>query len=270
MTGWRQPLDVGPYLTAVNSTMTSNSSYMVELRPVVNTPVLAGNGPLECSTETALARLPEFIWDVNGYYRDLGFSWPFLGISIKQIREAYLERGGITSSRLTHIVKVMRNRARRWMYDNCWLGQRMVDEEVLAFERRRAFHETRRRRAAGELLGDEDVLVERGIKAREDDTVSEPEQELSGVSSTLQIPWEWTYFQWRTTCDDTRRLARWQELLVGAYVRAGVKRRFCVGFMGRQPRKYATGVIGTVFVVFLNEDVEPSPALARRAVASAL
>jgi hypothetical protein len=234
-------------------------------------PVLRGNEEhLEASTETALARFPEVIWDANGYYRSHGMRFPYRDVTVADLRRAHMELRGFEDDFLTYVLKQLRDPEVRRIYNATPLGLEYMDKFVQAKIKRIVLSRVaERQRQTGVQLDPEEALRQAGFM--KDDSAgqeasSTPPAELSEPPATVQIPWRWAYYQWRSFCDDTDRLGRWQELLVEEFVKAGVKRRFVVGFMGQQPQKWVSGEVQGRLVVYLNENIMPTREMAAAAV----
>lgn len=255
------------------------------LAPALENPWLRGLPEyVDASTDTDLILHPPLIWDVNGYYRLLGIAWmDYRTASIKQMRIFYMANGGPDDRRMTYALSQLRNRKTRSQYNATPFGQLFMDADVEEWLRQRALAEARRRQGAdfdaedGEAA--RDILKEWGFIAAEnpaegdaedvdDDVIdADPAGELES-SEEPHVPWAYSYYVWRSACDDTERLGRWQALLVAEFVRVGVKRRFAVGFMGRQPQEWVAGEVQNRLVAFLHQDIEPTEEMAAKMVAS--
>ncbi len=236
-------------------------------------PVLRGREDwLEASTETALARFPEVIWDANGYYRSHGVRFPYRDVTIKELRLAHMELRGFEDDFLTYVLKQLRDPEIRRVYDATPLGLEYMDKFVQAKIKRIVLRRVaERQRETGVQLDPEDALRRAGFvvdSSAAQQASSTPPAELSEGAATVHLPWLWSYYLWRSFCDDTDRLGRWQELLVEEFARAGVKRRFVVGFMGQQPQKWVSGEMKGRLVVYLDENTEPTREMAAAAVAT--
>jgi hypothetical protein len=228
------------------------------------------------STETGLALRPEVIHDANGYYRSLGFTFPYLRITRKQLRLAAFEHDAANDERKMHNLKQLLDPEIRAKYDLVPFWERFVDKYFQAWLKERALREAReanQHRAPWQKeTTPEDLLREWGFGVQQDPEEGEeppPELETPEVSdpdATVKIPWTYSYYVWRSDCDDTDRLGRWQELLIAEFVQVGAKRRFAVGFVGRQPHEWVAGEVRGNHVLYINEDVEPNQELAAKAV----
>lgn len=279
--GFRAPLQIDGFAARVGldpATGSVSSPSMVRAtQPDLEPPTPRLSGPYsraEASTCTALAITPGVIWDVNYYYRVHGFTWPFRGITVRDLRLAYHERGGRDDPYMTMALLVLRDPARRRAYDASPLGQPVMDRYYQEMIKNRA-----RRKAAdlsrklGFEVDPEEVLQGLGVALESDvsagqDTTSTPPAEVSDLAATVFTPWSWSFYQLGSTCDDPDRLGRWQEVLVQAFNRVGASQRFCVGFVGRQPHPWVSGEVHERLVIFLNEKAEPTEEVAAAAVAS--
>jgi hypothetical protein len=96
-------------------------------------PYVGQHGQMTCSTNLALEPARRFIWDVNGYYRELGVD-PHC--SKAELREAY-QAQGLDDDRLTYIAKVLLNDETRIQYDLLPIGQLWLDPLLTAVIRER-------------------------------------------------------------------------------------------------------------------------------------
>lgn len=229
----------------------------------------------EASTETALVVTPEIIWDTNYYYRVHGFTWPYRGITVRDLRLAHHARGGRDDPYMTMALAALRNAVIRRQYDSQDLGDPYLDRYVKAWLKEQAIRKAADlSREFGVEVDPEKVLQDLGYDLNDDDVSagqdpsSTPPAELSEGCDTVHIPWTWSYYRLRTSCDDTDRLGRWQELLVEAFAQVGTRRRFCVGFVGRQPHEWISGEVQGRRVFFLSEHVEPTADMAAAAALS--
>jgi hypothetical protein len=267
MAGFREPLDIAEYQRKVGM------SYAPESEPELpDRPVRRGWGPAVCSTETALV-VRYTVWDVNGYYRSLGFAFPYRGITKRDLMRAYLDR--LYDEYATYAFKILINARFRAMYDELPFGDPLIDKYLSHEIRKAATSAAVRRRWRGEEdVDQESVMDEWGLYSPQDgDDVPSPDQdssrkrELSEPDPTVWR-WDWGYYLWRSRSRDLRRLARWQELLVAEFAARGVRRQFAVGFLGQQPHRAVQVLVGEQLVLLLNEDVEPEQDLAIQMVAS--
>lgn len=230
----------------------------------------------EASTETGLERSPVIVWDTNFYYRCLGIGWPYRDATVKQMRHGYMRRGGLDDDRMTYALKQLRSPETRREYDAVPLGAMFLDKFMEEWLKKRAITEAAKRAKAQGLDSDEaaamDILKEWGFGKADKADKPDDSEELPELPPTEEgekkIPWMYSYYLWRSSCDDTERLARWQQLLLSEFVRVGMKRRFAVGYMGRQPQDWVAGEVQGKFVAFLREHSEPTQEMAADLVAT--
>lgn len=222
-------------------------------------PRLVGFGPVTFSTSRELAVRYRRVWDVNGYYRELGVP---PDATRGQIKQAYQRRQGWRSSRLTYIVTQLLDPKVRAKYDASPLGMLFMDDYI---------EEAIKRRRMAEVVGlrRQGYLDEAELLADLDFDWGEGETNLSEMPSTVARSdygdWPWAYYLWGSGCRDTARLKQWQELLIEAFWKEKRRYEIAVGFVGMN-LPYETTIVGFRQVVFLGENEEPTEALARTAV----
>lgn len=254
------------------------SGILEPTRPLlVGDPVLA-----DCSTSTALAITPEVIWDVNGYYRELGIPFPYRGITKSRLRLAYLASGAADDARKAYCFNQLADPGVRAEYNEAPLGEPYLDDYWESMMRAKAKKEVADRIARGEVTvekAEEEELVnerlqEWGLKL-EDETIPEKAQEAEATParkapSTAHI--RWSFYLWRCSYDaimEVRdRLDTWRTLLVEAFREQAPNSgdTFRVGFLGKQPHPSVTAEVDGHLVFFLNKDQEPTAEEAARAV----
>lgn len=270
--GFRADLDVSSYL--------ENVGWGGERAPAVEPdlpvfPVLRGSGPVAWTTCTVIA-VRYSIWDPNGYYRALGFVFPFHGITRAKLRLAALRKiaeAGIENEYYTYIFKFLKTKVCRDFYDNLPFCEPFIDPYISAWIKGEAAKVASARILAGELEVDQDsVLDEWGLVGTggddevPSDSVSQKPEEEGPVNYIWS--WKWAYYLWFSHggAGTTDRLARWQELLVAVCAARGYRRQLAVGLMGEQPHDVLVKFVQGHTVVFLHEDVEPTQELALRAI----
>lgn len=272
--------------SATTSTFSSGTSHIrlgigpAAVEPSPNPHLRGLPEHVEASTETALELSPPIIWDTNHYYRLLGAPWPYRDATVAQMRRYYLEHGGPDDEEMTHALKQLRNPEVRRDYDITALGQRYLDKWVQEWLKKASLRVARERATTQRgkrmdiTLEAKNILREWGFVANDGDQQDVQRElptlppEVSDPDATVKIPWAYSYYVWRSNCDDTDRLGLWQELLVQEFVRVGVKRRFAVGYMGRQPQEWVAGEVRNRLVCFLDEDTVPTEEMAAKLVAS--
>jgi hypothetical protein len=252
---------------------------------LANTPQKMSTAPAVASSCRMLMSIRDsrVIWDVAGYYRALGFRWPFRDITKKMLREAYVAVGGPDDARLTTIFKMLLDPVERAKYDAASPIEIYLDK-IRDYEiQQRAAYEASKRSATGVHTSKEDVLNEWGLRTLDEDQNS-PSPEVDSVapvghSADDQEPepgswtwWPWGYYVWGSRSTEFAKLAEWQALLVRYFDDLGVRRRFAVGFHDtkRAPSSWVTAVSGSDLVVFLREDADPTDGNAAQAAAYVL
>lgn len=221
---------------------------------------VVGHGPTDASTSLDLAIPLRQVWDANGYYRDLGIS---PDATRREIREAYQRLNGQESPRLTYIVKQLLDPEVRARYDATPLGSVFLDYEVETMLRLARVQQTAMLRAQGRAEEAEEIeALDFGesldtLIRRDKDEPAQPDQTV----------WSWSYYLKGTQPPlmGRERLRRWQELLVSALGRTGLRLRLAVGFSGGMGPPWEVTWIGSQVVVFLRDDERPTEALARQA-----
>lgn len=242
-------------------------------------PVLMGSGPPECSSCTALSVLPGVIWDVNGYYRELGVG---VRATRKDLRLAYQAKDGQSSARLTYIFHQLLDPAVRLAYDCQPLGELFMDKYVKELLNRKM--KTRKSDRMSNLadLGvnlnmideeaiERDIWSEMGVETEPilppGDTPPETvdAEPPEGEDDLRPAKFEWSYYLWSTRLvedpSSLGRLTEWQRLLVNALSREGVNLKFAVGFHGK-PHPWLQAQIGYRTVFLLNVLKEPTERMA--------
>lgn len=302
--GFREPIDPADMWSNMppsgNSTTTGSGSFTLTLmpggigtlnRPVParqSLPIIARPGAMVATTCTALAIDAEIIHDSNMYYRDLGFCWPFRNITLRALRVHYQALNGQASRRLTYSLKQLLDKERRRLYDRLPFGQQLIDKYVFEALHRKACAEASESCKKGRNgLSANDLMRSWGLNVEDvqEDPEELVEQETEPVGAEGEpsgdrdqdemegsAPWSWGYCAWRSTCDDTDRLERWQQALIRAARRQDKSIKFAVGYVGAAPQDFliaemATGT-GPMLVIYLHEDVESTDELAARAVAT--
>lgn len=278
--GFRAPLDIERYAARVGVNTTTGEvrrapviQELIEEEEPSDKPRMVGLYiHVEASTSTTLTITPEIVWDVNYYYRVHGFMWPYR-VSTREIRLAHHARGGIDDPYMTTAMLALRDPKRRRVYDSQPLGEPIMDSYFVAWMKAQAHRKSAYlRKYLGVDMNPEQVLESLGfgtdgVSAAQKPS-STPSESLSEGPDTVPPPWSWSYYQLGTTCDDVDRLGRWQEMLVRAFGRVGVARRFGVGVMGRQPQQWHSREVFGRLVIFFDEHTEPTDELAAQAVAA--
>lgn len=219
----------------------------------------ASTGPPTVSTCTDLAVPIKWIWDVNYYYRALGFEFPYRGIGKKQLRKAYERLKGNRNDWLTYCLKQLLNRKVRAKYDAQPLGCMMDDyygwlrvKMVAAEWARQQSMEQRIEVTA------EDFLDNLGIKLPTQDEVEEPEQDPEITRVATDSTWPYGFFLWRSRKHDDKTLAAWQQLLIESFSRQGLRVQIAVGYVGGTHRQWEITSHQHHTIIFLNDDTTPT------------
>lgn len=230
----------------------------------VNDPHLAHGGVSPTfSTSAAMMRWPLQVWDVNGYYRDLGCR---PGATKAELVEAYLALGNEPPARQTYCLKQLLDPDKRAAYDSCQLGELFFDKYLEAVVLRKA----KAAAAAARMNGsaeDEDI---EGMDLS--DVLDSIIQVLDSPAKTGKDdrPTEsdlWGYFLWGSARRDSEPLGRWRAMLSAAMWEKGRIESLGVGFVnGALP--WRVEQVGEVPVVFLHESAEPTEAMAQAVVQS--
>jgi hypothetical protein len=276
--GFRAPLDISEYVRRVEQAYIPPPEVLHERQRQSEE---RWNNPLQHGFATEFstdARLDvRQIWDVNGWYTAMGFSYPFLSITVARLRLAYLDQDGPNDERLTWILKALRNPRIRAAYDTLQFGEHYADDPL--FQRwlaQQAAREASRQRRAGMDADFDSVMADWGFDLSD----GAPGSEIDTTSATVDSdgsetpmaggpdrPWPWGYYTWRSDSRDLETLSRWQDLLVAQFARVGDRRRISVGFMGRQPHRATVCEWQQKTILLLHEDVEPTQDLAELMVA---
>lgn len=211
-------------------------------------PVLVGYGPVEFSTSLALEPYPSIIWDVNGYYRDLGV-WQHA--TRKQIKDRYQILHGENNVRLTLIVGVLLNKVDRYRYDTTPMGELFYDAEI---------EENIKRRMADASAGQPSGESNKPNFAPTVAEIIEQQRNEREIQLTQRVHREhWSFYQLRTSFIDSEILSRWRALLAKACY--GTPRHLAIGFM-EGDEECRVEVVGYRTVIFFNVNTAPSDVVA--------
>lgn len=205
------------------------------------------------------------VWDVNGYYRQLGVS---SYATREELRKAYRRKKGWRSPRLTYILKQLLDLDIRAAYDSTPLGDVFWDRYVEDDVRRQAHKEASRLRREGriresEILGKYDSPYSEGDFEFDFDAALSEELGGRRRDRYIEPPWPWSYYRWQTTCADTARLERWQAALVEAL--GGRPHEIAVGYVGGIDLSCTVQRVGFRVVAFLGDWAQPSKDRAEQA-----
>jgi hypothetical protein len=234
---FRDDLDVSGYIAALPSGAAKLRSAVMRVEGVDATrPYVAGAGPLVCSPSTSLVTSPQFSWDVNGYYRAFGFTWPFRDVTRKALRLAGHARRANASAWRVFALKTLLNPAARREYDGVELGERYLDpfemDRIKGEAARRASAANAERSAFEAPVTGEDMLSEMGFHVVDEEDTPELGEGVSEVSGT---PWSWSFYVWQAPRIDLDVLATWQRELIEAHQELR-------GEYGRKLEGFAVGI----------------------------
>lgn len=242
--GFRESIPLGDFIQsspflAENLRAPGLMSPPVQDQILYQDPAQAGEGVRTCSTSMELECWPSVVWDVNGYYRELGVGW---AATRKQMLRSYLMRGGQDDERLTYILSQLLDPEVRRAYDACPLGESFFDEYVAAEIRKQALRVARRLSVSADK-----ALSILGYEIRDDDPESDSDVDIpqedgengvtSEASSEAPEVWPYTYYLWRMRKREMRLatvevMRRWQEAIIAECGARGVSINFGVGIMG--------------------------------------
>ena len=227
----------------------------------VNEPRLAHAGAAHTfSTGAEIQPWPLAVWDVNGYYRDLGCR---PGASRTELIKAYQALGNDPPARQTYCLKQLLDPEIRAKYDSCQLGELFFDEELKAIVMRRAKQEAAR-------------AIKEGRASEEDVESMDLSDVLNSIIDMLDSPATtgkderptadglWGYFLWRSARSETEPLGRWRVMLSEVMWERGRIESLGVGYVGGEI-PWVVDQVGEVTVVFLSDSTEPTRALAEAA-----
>jgi hypothetical protein len=216
-------------------------------------------GETDMSTSLELALPQAIIWDVNGYYRSLGFGRPYRPTK-KELRLAY-QRNGRDDRYLTYVMKQLVNKRIRKDYDESPLGSRFRDIYVIQEEHEKLI------KVAQEMSEEECRLVT--VKEVEERLGDPLKRDLPELNKEVQYDyhWDWGYYLLRSRKPEVENLIEWQQLLARAFTEAGLVRTIAIGYIGNTKEEVVVQEFEGRTVIFLNESSIPNPGLAKRAVA---
>ncbi len=206
------------------------------------------------STSRELATWPGIVWDVNGYYRDLGVPW---WAARADIRSAYMQAEGWLSVRLTYVAKQLLNAEVRRVYDACSRDDVFFDQYVM-FEMKE--------RLQNDLLA---AITSGSASAAESEPVdlsASLGKSFSGVDTVGPVGQDvqraWGYWSWQDHGGDPAVIDSWRALLSEALWRKGRIRNLAVGLSGCIDHLAEVKVVQGQVVAFLAVDTMPTTELA--------
>ena len=210
------------------------------------------------STDCSLLPWPPHIWDVNGYYRELGVP---TNATRKQIRMAYLAKNGHSDDRLTYIVKQLLDPEVRQTYDSCQPGEVLFDRYLEEIALRRAKAEAARAIANGEIEDGDSIDMSDSLNNAI--RVLDKDRE-TGKYDGPRAKGPWGYYLWSVAHPDQEKLASLRTEVAAACWRRGVTTNLGVGIVGSSCAHHPWVVkqVGEVPAVFIREDERPTPEMA--------
>lgn len=192
--------------------------------------------PTRASSRGTLAVLPEWSWDVCGYYVTLGVHWT---AAKREIRLAYVaacarEDGQEQDEYLTYVVSQLTDDRTRFLYDLVPLGAVfLLDKYVARRIKKAAAAEAARRMTEGEETSAQDVLEEMGLHEEKPpaDDGGEPQEE---PRTPPQSRWglQWGHYVLAgpqgALRADAGLLEAWQGLVAAALRERGIVTEFAV------------------------------------------
>lgn len=213
----------------------------------------AGNSITFSSGQNLVLYAPT-VWDVNGYYRDLGVP---TDADRGQLRRGYqdrIERGEGDPERLTFVLKQLLNPEIRAAYDACEIGQLFFDEYLKAVVMKRIRDEAMAKLQASEE--DVDDLEMPDFSEALNQAVQVLDSDGDGDQDAPHIAWG--YFLWNSFCTAQDKLSIWRSMVSEALWRRGVVRQVAVGYRGASAPPASVETVGDVTVVFLSDEIEPT------------
>jgi hypothetical protein len=219
-------------------------------------PVAVPAGPFEFSTAQAIEPWLTIVWDVNGYYAELGV---YPRATRAELRAAYQAKRGWASARLTYILRQLLDTEIRAAYDSSRPGSVFFDLYIA-----RWFHEQTLNdsvREEGRLL----TLDERIEKGQEELDLSQYLNRPYDLGHMLDKPpeddivssWRWGYYLYGVYSHNTDLLHKWQNLILDAQILK--PDRLCLGLLSfSDPAPVRLVHIGLRLVAFVREDIEPT------------
>lgn len=222
-----------------------------------------GGWAMEFSTSTELVTWPMYVWDVNGYYHELGVHH---GASKGEIKEAYERLNGQASPRLTFVVKQLLDPDIRRRYDASELGSVFVDEYIVRWISQQMADDAREARLAG--LTDEEFepmdfshLINKPFETVVD------RAERAGQGGGRQSPTGgWGFYRWRTGSNNFEQVGEWRGTLCRVATERGERFNLSVGLAGGMASPIEVIPVGYRIVVFLDVDEQPTEHLAHEAL----
>lgn len=225
-------------------------------------PMLVGGEVAEFSTSGVLVLYRPRIWDVNGYYRDLGAD-PYA--TKAELREAFQARDGSNSTRLTYVLKQLLDDDVRARYDATPAGSIFFDAVIAEAVRNRVTQETAERRLAGDILADDeypDQEVEMAhLMGRAFSLIDRESRRVEDGPRHQR----WAWYEWKVTnvTYSLGLVTRWRDMLVAVAQDCGLALRLAVGIFDwpqvpEEGKQVFVTPVGYRLVAFLHYAHEPT------------
>jgi hypothetical protein len=213
---------------------------------------------------------PSVVWDVNGYYYDLGVGFR---ADRRQLLRAYTARDGQSNPRLTYVFAQLLKPDVRRAYDSAPLGSIYIDQYVIESAKRAAHEQSKKFQQMGRNVTPEQIMREWGfqiedlpgddenlpVEVEEDLDITKDSREAESSPAEDDGAWPYTYFVWKLQRREDRPaenaviMRRWQEAIVEECQRREVAVNFGVGLMGgKQDQRFTTMSVRGVTVAFLS------------------
>lgn len=247
---------------AIESAIPSSDTSFIPETVVRQRVRLIHNGPITCSSSTALDIPNRIVWDVNGWYAMLGAD---THADRSGLREAYVTNRCWESDYATYVLQQLLDPEVRREYDAMPLGSQYMADEFVQRSLKAMIREKAARLAHDTNTAPdvEAVADEMGYKV-----VDTPPEFHGAVGPSDYVDlWSWSYFLDDVVCHDYDRLAKWQSMLVSALSEVGATLQFAVGFASQkndEPQGFTRIEQTSIMVAYLGALTEPSPALAQR------
>jgi hypothetical protein len=222
----------------------------------INRPHLVRTGPAEFSTCMGVQPWPCMVWDVNGYYVELGIHW---SATHKQIKEAYQAKHGERSVRLTFIVKQLLDAQVRRNYDSVTLGSIFFDKYVAEFVKEQMHKD--HLKEYGRSLPIEEQLSEGAEKIDLNKYLNKDfALDMHTAGEVGSNRWRWGWYSLKTSIIDIDKLRDWQQILVQVW---SPSKLLSIGLSEGGEEAFVQR-IGYRLVVFIDVQAKPTIELANR------
>lgn len=218
-------------------------------------------GPMEFTTCVGLEPWPTIVWDVNGYYRDLGVSYR---ATRKELRDAYIRLEGHKSKRLTYVLGQLLNPSIRAAYDATQPGSVFFDRYMAEYVQDQMFKD--QVEDFGRILTFDERVEQEMMQVDLTQYMDKPFDPNQSIDKAItgehdrSKRWRWGYYLWDTDNYDTERLREWQGLLIEALARREAVLKLSVGLVGgSMVEPMRVEAVGYRVVVFLGEAEQPLP-----------